>query len=305
MSDATNLEFVDDQNEVIENNKEVETDQNDNADDQSGNDEPEVELDDDGNPISAADDDEEYEEVERGDKRYKIPKALKDDLLRQEDYTRKTQVHAEEVRRFEERAKAFEAASEEHLASAIEVKSIKDRLDTINALTDTDWTQLQAMDRQDGGDRYNRIMRELTLLPSKLSEAENASKAKREAVIREQSDIQTKQLEQGQAILARDIPGWGPELGAKLVDFVGKEYGVTAEKHGKAFEDPALVKLAYAAFKAKEAQRKATVAKKAESATQNPPPKTASRAAPVSGLSSNLSAEEWIRRRNEQAAKPR
>lgn len=302
MSDATNSELVDD-NQIIEGNTEVETDQNNNADDQSEGNEPE--LDDDGNPISAADDDEEYDEVERGDKRYKIPKALKDELMMEADYRRKTQIHSEEVRRFEERAKAFEAASEEHLASAIEVKSIKDRLDTINALTDADWSQLQAMDRQDGGDRYNRIMRELTLLPTKLSEAENTSKAKREAVIKEQSDIQTKQLEQGQAILARDIPGWGPELGAKLVDFVGKEYGVTAEKHGKAFEDPALVKLAYAAFKAKEAQRKATVAKKVETSTQNPPPKTASRAAPSSGLSGNLSTEEWIRRRNEQSSKKR
>lgn len=304
MSDTTNLEFVDD-NDLIESNTEVETDQNNNADDQSEGNEPE--LDDDGNPISAADDDEEYEEVERGDKRYKIPKALKDDLLRQEDYTRKTQIHSEEVRRFEERAKAFEAASEEHLASAIEVKSIKDRLDTINALTDADWSQLQAMDRQDGGDRYNRIMRELTLLPTKLSEAENTSKAKREAVIKEQSDIQTKQLEQGQAILARDIPGWGPELGAKLVKFVKEEFGVDESnpKHSAAFLDPALVKMAHAAFKAKEAQRKATVAKKVETSTQNPPPKTASRAAPSSGLSGNLSTKEWIRRRNEQSSKKR
>lgn len=299
MSDTTNLELVDDSG-IIESNTEVETVQDDNTDDQL---DTQPEEGDDENPLG--DDDDEYEEVERGDKRYKVPKALKDELMMEADYRRKTQVHAEEVRRFEERAKAFEAASEEHLAAAIEVKSIKDRLDSITSLTDADWAQLQAMDRQDGGDRYNRIMRELTTLPTKLSEAENASKAKREAVIKEQSEIQTKQFEQGQAILARDIPGWGPELGAKLTDFVSKEFGVTEEKHGSAFLDPALVKLAYAAFKAKETERKAAVAQKAKVATQNPPPKTASRAAPVSGLNDKLSAEEWIRRRNEQASKPR
>lgn len=305
MSDTTNLEFVDESNDFIESNTEVETDQNNNAEDQSEGNEPE--LDDDGNPISAADDDEEYDEVERGDKRYKIPKALKDDLLRQEDYTRKTQVHAEEVRRFEERAKAFEAASEDVLKAEIDVRLAREELDAVRGLTQDQWDQYRNLDLQDGGDRCNRLMRALTTLPIKLAEAENTSKAKREAVIKEQSDIQTKQLEQGQAILARDIPGWGPELGAKLVKFVKEEFGVDESnpKHSAAFLDPALVKMAHAAFKAKEAQRKATVARKVETSTQNPPPKTASRAAPSSGLSGNLSTEEWIRRRNEQSSKKR
>lgn len=303
MSDATNLELVGDEN-VIDSNTEVETDQNTGNDDQP---EDSPELDEHGNPIEAenAEPDDDYEEVERGDKRYKIPKALKDELMMDADYRRKTQAHAEEVRRFEERAKTFDAASEEHLAAAIEVKSFKDRLAAINDLTDADWGQLQAMDRQDGGDRYNRLMRELSTLPSKLADAEGKSKAMREAVLKEQSDIQTKQLEQGQAILARDIPGWGPELGAKLTQFVSSEFGITPEKHSKAFEDPALVKLAHAAYKAKEAQRKAATAKKVESAVQNPPPKTANRAAPATGLGGNLSTEEWVRRRNEQAAKKR
>lgn len=301
MSDATNLEFVDDA-DVIENNTEVETDQDSGVEDQSENVEPE--LDDDGNPIGAKDD-EEYEEVERGDKRYRVPKALKDELMMREDYSRKTQVHAEEVRRFEERAKAFEAASEESLNAAIEVKAVKDRLSALNELTESDWSHVQALDRQDGGDRYNRLIRELTSLPQKLSAAEEKSKAMREGVLKEQSEIQTKQLEQGQAILARDIPGWGPELGNKLANFVGKEYGVTAEKHGRAFEDPALVKMAYDLHKLKEASRKAATTQKAQAATQNPPPRTASRAAPATGLSGNLSTEEWTRRRNEQVAKKR
>lgn len=301
MSDATNSELVDDEN-VIDGNTEVETDQDTGSDDQPG----EVQLDDDGNPIGAeADADDEYEEVERGDKRYKIPKALKDDLLRQDDYTRKTQVHSEEVRRFEERVKTFEAASEEHLAAAIEAKAFKDRLAAINDLTDADWGQLQAMDRQDGGDRYNRLMRELSTLPSKLADAEAKSKAMREAVLKEQSEIQTKQLEQGHAILARDIPGWGPELGGKIAKAAADNYGITPEKHGAAFGDPALVKMAFDAFRYREAQRKAATTKKVETATQNPPPKTASRAAPATGLGGNLGTEEWIRRRNAQVAKKR
>lgn len=302
MSDATNPLEIDDATLGDDDaSTEVETDQSTTADDQSND--AATEGDDEGSP--SGEDAEEYEEVERGDKRYKIPKALKDEFLMASDYTRKSQVLAEENRRFEERVKGFEAASEEHLAAAVEVKLIKEELDAVSTLTDDQWAHYRALDQQDGGDRVNRLMRALTTLPQKLAEAEGKSNAKRDEVLKAQSEMRTKQLEEGQAILARDIPGWGPELGAKLTNFVGAKYGVTADKHGASFEDPALVKMANDAYKWNEHQRKAATAQKAQTATQNPPPRTANRAAPATGLSGNLSTDEWIRRRNEQAAKRR
>lgn len=300
MTDATNqndlIQFVDD--EPVEG---VETDQDDNGVDDQAEEQGE-EPEDDGSP---SDDEDEYEEVERGDKRYKIPKALKEDLLRHDDYSRKTQVHAEEVRRFNERVTAFEAASDESLKAAVEAKVIRDRLSDIKALSDAEWSQIQAMDRQDGGDRYNKLIREMTTLPQKLSEAEATSMAQRDSVLKEQSEIQTKQFEQGQAVLTRDIPGWGPELGAKLASFVKDEFGIDEKRHGAAFLDPALVKMAHAAFKAKESQRKAATTKKIEQVTKNTPPKTAKSAAPQNGLRDDLPTDEWARRRNEQLAKRR
>ena len=298
MSDPTTnlVEFVDDEAAGVE----TDQDQNGVDDQVDGTEDDESE-----DPDSPSDQDEdEYEEVERGDKRYKIPKALKDELMMDADYRRKTQVHAEEVRRFEERAKAFEVASEESFEAAMEAKAVKTRLDDLNQLTDQDWSQLRAMDQQDGGDRCNRILRELTTLPQKLSAAEEKSKAMREKVIGEQSQIEIKQLEQGQAILARDIPGWGPELGAKLVSFVKTEFGVDESNptHQKAFTDPALVKLAYAAFKAKETQRKDQTAKRAEQATKATPAAMVKGSAPKVGLHDGLSTKEWAERRNKQLA---
>lgn len=306
MSDTTNLaEFVD----PIEGNEpaEVETDQNENIDDQLDNDDadPSEDNGEDGEENPSGDDEADYEEVERGDKRYKVHKDLKADLLRQDDYTRKTQAHSQEVSRFEERVKAFDAASEESLAAAVEAKAISDRLSAIKELSDADWIQIQQLDRQDGGDRYNRLMREFNTLPQKLSEAEGKSKAMREAVLNEQSEIQTRQIEQGQAILARDIPGWGPELGNKLTEFAMRDYGITPEKDGAAFMSPAIVKMAHDLFRLKESQRKAAQTTKAKEVTKNAPPRVAKSAAPVTGLSDDLSADEWMRRRNEQVAKRR
>ena len=292
MTDATNLvEFVDDET------PEVETDQDQNGvDDQA--DEDGLDLDEDGSP-SDEDDAEEYEEVERGDKRYKVPKALKDDLLRQEDYTRKTQIHAEEVKRFQEKAAAFEAASEESLKAAVEARAIKGRLDDIHALTDQDWQELRRIDPV----AYDKLFRELTTLPQKLSEAEALSKAKRDEVISAQSEAQTRLIEQGQAILARDIPGWGPELGAKLVEFVKTDFGIDEQRHGAAFMDPAIVKLAHAAYKAKEASRKNQTQQRAEAIKKAPVPNTVrGGGAPKTGVHDGLSTEEFARRRNQQLA---
>lgn len=306
MSDTTNPADVIDPIEGGD-AAEVETDQNENTDDQLDSDEadPDEDNGEDGEENPSGDDEADYEEIERGDKRYKVHKDLKADLLRQDDYTRKTQAHSQEVARFEERVKAFETASEESLKASVEAKAIKDRLDAINALTEDDWSTLRRLDHQNGTDETMRLMRELQHLPQKLSEAENTSKAMREAVLKEQSEIQTKQLEQGQAILARDIPGWGPELGNKLTEFAMREYGVTPEKDSAAFMSPAIVKMAHDLFRFKESQRKTTQATKAREATKNPPPKVAKSAAPVTGLSDDLSAEEWARRRNEQVAKRR
>lgn len=301
MTDATNQDgIVELEDDVVDG---VETDQDQNGVDDQSEEQESEEGEGDGSP---SDEDEEYEEVERGDKRYKIPKALKDELMMEADYRRKTQIHAEEVRRFQEKAAAFEAASEESLNAAAEAKIIRDRLGDIQALTDAEWQQIQAMDRQDGGNLYNKLLRELNLLPQKLAEAEAKSKAMREKVIAEQSEAQTKLIEQGHAILARDIPGWGPELGAKLVEHV-KEYGISESnpKHAAAFLDPAFVRLAHAAFKAKESQRKAVTTKKIEQVTKVTPPKTAQKAAPQSGLRDDLPTDEWVRRRNEQLAKRR
>lgn len=306
MSVTTNLDDVADPIEGGE-VAEVETEQNNDTDDQLDSDEadPDEDNGEDGEENPSGDDEADYEEIERGDKRYKVHKDLKADLLRQDDYTRKTQAHSQEVARFEERVKAFETASEESLKAEINARMAREELEAVRSLSQEQWDHYRALDLQDGGDRCNRLMRALNTLPLKLQEAETTSKAMREAVLKEQSEIQTKQLEQGQAILARDIPGWGPELGNKLTEFAMREYGVTPEKDSAAFMSPAVVKMAHDLFRLKEAQRKTTQANKAKDATKNPPPKVAKSAAPVTGLSDDLSAEEWARRRNEQVAKRR
>lgn len=293
MTDSSNLEAEEPQ-ELVD---DQEADQvNDQADDDADD------SDDEGSQDEAAEDD--TEEVEHGGAKYRIPKALKPALMMQADYTRKTQETAATARALDEERASWSRLSDEAIEARSEAKAVGKRLADIQALTDSDWDQVKALDRQDGGSRYDKLMRELNTLPVRLAEHEGASKAKEAEALAKRSESQTKLVEQGQAILARDIPGWGPDLGAKLVDFVKAEYGIDEQRHGAAFMDPALVKMAHAAYQAKAALRKTNAQDRAATAAK-PVPQVKGGAAPKPGLHDNLSTDEWMRREREQQARKR
>lgn len=295
MTDTTTnlVEFVDDeQPEVADDQQDDQV--NDQADGEGD------EADEDGSQDEPEDD---LEEVEWGGKKHRIPKDLKPALMMQADYTRKTQEVAEAARSLSEERAKWTQLSEEVVAAKIEEKAVKDRLSDIQALSDRDWQEIAALDRQNGTDNYNRLMREMNTLPGKLSALEEQSKAKESEALNQKSEARIKLIEQGYQTLVRDIPGWGPEYGAKLADFVKSDFGLTPETHGQYFEDPAMVKLAHAAFQAKNLQAKAKTQQRADQANATPLPKTnKGGAAPKAGLHDGLSAKEWADRRNRELA---
>jgi hypothetical protein len=284
MTDTINLtdapeEIVDDQ----------ETDQvSDQADD-------DADSDDEG----SQDDEDEYEEVERGGKKYRVPKALKPELMMDADYRKKTQEVAELRKTYEKELTTFKGTAKEIDDTKFEVVAVERRLADLQALTAQDWQTLKALDQRDGTNRYDDLMREFQTLPRKADELKTKLDSKEREAVSKQQEILAKRVDEGQAILARDIPGWGPELGAKLVNFVKTEFGIDEQRHGEAFLDPALVKMAHAAFKAKEAERKSAALKRVES-TPKPVPASRGGAATASGLSDKLSTEEWMKREREQ-----
>ena len=293
MTEATNQDDVfdvfedapgvdDDQSEDI-------NDQSENGDDQEGDDEGSQE--------------DELDEYEEDGKTYKIPKDLKGHLLRNKDYTQKTQELAEQRRAFEaERVKAQEDAKEVEEAK-FSYRGVQNRLADLQALTPDDWDQVRILDQRNGTNNYDKLQREFLTLPRQADELKRTLDQKISEARDAQQQTVAQQVAQGQAILARDIPGWGPELGAKLVEFVKSEYGVTEEKHGQAFMDPALVKLAHAAYKAKEASRKTQTQQRADQAKKAVPANVVKGGStPKAGAHDKLSTEEFARRRNQELA---
>ena len=247
--------------------------------------------------------DDEFEDYEEDGKTYKVPKDLKGHLLRNSDYTRKTQELAEQRRAFEAEREQVKATDEAIEEARFAQKQVSQRLADIQALSEQDWQQIRVMDAQNGTNNYDKLQREFMNLPRQADEAKRILDQKVKEATEAQQQAAAQRIQEGHEILVRDIPGWGPDLGAKLTGFVASEFGITPDRHGKAFEDPALVKLAYAAFKAKEAQRKNQTKERAEKSTQNQPAKVVKAgSSPKPGLHSGLSAKQWADRRNQELA---
>ena len=278
------------------------TDQSDDAEDDAEGDDPDA---DDGEEGSQTED--ELEDYEEGGKTYKVHKDLKGHLLRESDYTKKTQALAAERKALEAEVIKVKEDDAAVFETRIALKQIQDRMDDLSKLTAQDWNYIRQLDAQNGTSKYDELQREFLTLPRKADETKAQLDQKSSEAVQRQQAILAKRAEEGFAILERDIPGWGPELGNKLVSFVKSEYGVDESDPAmsQAFMNPALVKLAHDAFKAKQATRKAATTRKAEDATKNTPPRTASRAAPIAGLRDDLPTDEWARRRNAELAKKR
>lgn len=244
--------------------------------------------------------DDEYDEYEEDGKTYKVPKDLKGHLLRNADYTKKTQELAEQRKALEAQVTKVREDDEAIESAKYSLRGIQSRLADLQALSDQDWAYLQQNRPQD----YDKLQREFMTLPRQAEEAKRKLDEKTQEVAKAQQEITAKRISEGHEVLQRDIPGWGPELGAKLTEFVGKEFGITAERHGEAFMDPALIKLAHAAYQAKGDQRKQAALKSAETAKKVVPIKPSRGGAlPATGLDDRLSTDEWIKRDRELTAK--
>lgn len=248
--------------------------------------------------------DDELEDFEEDGKTYKVHKDLKGHLLRNADYTRKTQEIADQRKALESERVKVRETNEAIEDTSFQLKAVQSRTKDLQQLTEADWSMIRQLDARDGTDNYGKLTREYQALPIKEADLKRTLDDKRGEVAKAQQEITAKRVSEGQAVLQRDIPGWGPELGAKLVDFVKSEYGVTEESHSDAFMDPAIVKLAYAAFKAKESDRKTTTQKRAADIQKlQPVPQARGSSVPKTGLHDNLSTAEWIKRDRELQAR--
>ena len=159
------------------------------------------------------------EEIEHDGEKYKIPKALKDAFLRQQDYTQKTQSVAEqrkEVEAHKAELQQREQVQRQNIAEYAQAYALDEQLKQYagidwNALIDSDPVQAMKFDRQmkDLQQRRDQVVASVT--------------EKQRAQQFEQQQDTARRIESGRAVLEREIKGWsrGNDLDKSLQEYAG------------------------------------------------------------------------------------
>lgn len=241
---------------------------------------------------------EEFEEVERNGKTYKVPKALKAELLMQADYTRKTQELAEARKAWEAERSKRDVDDEAYITARAAEKAINNRISQIEAITPQEWQRIDAEDARNGTAKGRQLDRELAHLKTQREQVDRTIKEHSEQRDLAAQQEFAKQRENFAKTLQEKI-GLTPELDEKLTSFAMSK-GVAAEELQQ-MTDPRMGELLYLAFKGEEAMKKQMAAVRAAKASKvQPAERVAGKGAAPSGLRDELSAEEWVKRRNEQ-----
>lgn len=243
----------------------------------------------------ATEDDEVEDELEgvkvRGKK--DLIEKIKAERLMQADYTRKTQEVAEQRKAIE--AVRAQVAQREQLAQQFvdelaAARAIDMRLGEYQKL---DWAAIEAQDVQTAL-RLQREMRELQAAKEQVSHS--IAQKHQQRTLSEQQEI-AKQIQEGNAVLQREIKDWGPEKAAKVRDFaLSRGFDETAIGR---VTDPRVVRLLHDAMTL-DGLRNAAKTKPKPEPQQAPVTRINAPKAGAQRDPEKMSTEEWVRWREAQ-----
>jgi hypothetical protein len=240
------------------------------------------------------------EDVDYEGKKYRVPKEIKDALLRQSDYTRKTQEVAESRRALEAQQAQFQQATQAHQEHIRDVGKLVALDEQLQEWGKVNWQQLSDQDparAQAAWIQYSQLKDQRSSLAQQLAQKEQQRAF-------EAQQRTAKHLEEAQATLKRDIPEWSPELANKLRDFAVTKGGLKAEEVAS-LTDPRAVKILHLAYVGQQLIEKQRAAARPQAPVANPVPTVSARSAPaaVNPLSDKAPTDDWMKARSAQVAK--
>lgn len=230
--------------------------------------------------IDEAEPEEDLEEFDWNGKKIKAPKGLKDGLMMQADYTRKTQEVAEQRKELEQRAQAIAQQaqlSEEELSARGQLVNMNAQLAEFAKL---DWDQLEAEDpvgTQQLWWRYQTMEKQAGQIAHALNErhTQRTQQAQQEVV---------KRVEQTQEWAKKNIKGWTPEADRQVIEWA-KSKGATDQNLLDAMS-PMVYEMLYLARIGEQSLKKLST---------NASPKTPQKPLETVGARSNPNARKSIK----------
>ena len=254
------------------------------------------------------------EEVDWDGEKYRVPKPLKDALLRQADYTRKTQELAEQRRTVEQHAQTLSQQAELQQQTLEHRVALRNVEQTLQQLQSIDFNQYDQSDPQVAAWVAQQSMRVVQYSQAK-AELESAI-AKTEADFHQISErSRANAMVEADKALSREIEGWSPQLVRDLAGYAAETFGITPQElqdsviNPDGTADTRTFKVLARLHKAETelAQLKAQTQKAQQAAKQaavTPAKAVGQRAGGYKpGLDDSLPMDEWVRRRNAQLAK--
>lgn len=190
---------------------------------------------------------------------FKLPPKVKDALMRQSDYTRKTQAYAEKQRELDAKVVAQQHNAEFQQSVAQEINTLQ-QIDTqLNAYKQLDWASMDT-------ETITRTKLYVDQLRDQKAELEKGVHAKHNEFQQKKHAADQQRVQAMNSYLKQHIPGW--EWGGKLHQEVGAyavNSGITPARLATA--DAADIELAWKAQQWDKLQsQKATSTKRAETA---------------------------------------
>ena len=218
-----------------------------------------VELDDiDTYPETDNSIDDNLDDVDYEGKQYKLPKELKDALLRQSDYTKKTQEVAAQRQAVEAQRQQAENAIQfvtQFQKEYAELSTVNNQLERLSKL---DWNAainenpVEAMKLQA---RFNELRMQRDNIANNLNGLQANIEQQRQAEMQ-------RAIYEGEQVLAKEIPNWNAETKGAILK-TAQIFGFDA-KELQGITDPRIVKVLHAAMMHENAKAKLKTVKPSE-----------------------------------------
>lgn len=259
------------------------------------------ELDADGNPVQTQAP--EDVEVEYEGEKFKVPLKLKDALLRQSDYTQKTQSVADQRKALEADREAFGKTTEAVIEAKAQVHTLSK---TVQQYADyfktTAWADLKVQDPNTAQQHFLQYSE----MKVQLDGAKNTVTQKENEQASEMQRTRATQIAHAQDVIPKIIPNWSPELDVKLANY-GTAGGLSREEMTEAtIRNPKFLAILHKAFQFDEAAKTKQTTQTFEQ-TQQAKPVTrvggnsgAATARTTDATGDKLTTAEWTKRERER-----
>ncbi len=237
-------------------------------------------------------------EVEVGGLKYRVPAALRDGYLRNADYTTKTQEVADKGRALETEREAFTQHAQAHRDNIADFGELAHADKLLESFRKVDFPELQQTDADQAQQlsyQYQKLRDEREQIVGRINQREHEQR-----VTAERDHANRK--DQLKATLARDIPGYSPEVHQKMVD-VAEAHGISKERVNS-ITDPAYMQILYEASLGRQVlERKRAATAQPAPAVAKPVPKVQGGKTPTGGPQDKQTTADWMSSREQQLRK--